>query len=407
MSTNPPTSAAVEPLPGLAPTVPSVVLLGIASGLSPFGMAVLVPALDSIASHFGRDFLQVQFVLSAYLLGLAVAQPVCGFLCDRYGRRPVMLTGFAVFVAASVLCAAAWSLEVLIAGRFLQAVGVSVGTVASRAVLRDTREPNELAEGMSYIAAIMGVAPVVAPIIGGFVDGYTSFVWIFLISAVLGVLVLRNMLLRLPETLDPQRPPPRWRDWLRSYAELLRSPKFLGYTLAFGFVQGSFFGFMAVGAAFFSARFGIGAAQFGTLWGGLAIAYVGGAWLAARATPRFGSPAVVGCSVLGGLVAGVLLLLLNVVGEPTPVRIAFPLGLLMVTSGITTPGAMAGALAAHPVMAGTASGLSSALGLVTGGAFTVIAGAIYQGAFEPVAWLMFGACAATAVSWWVGYKAQS
>ena len=96
---------------------PSLALLGIASGLSPFGMAIIVPAVHTLSTKFDAEFSAVQFVVSAYLFGLAAAQPVMGYFCDRIGRRPVMLAGFTVFVAASLLCAFAETLNQLIALR--------------------------------------------------------------------------------------------------------------------------------------------------------------------------------------------------------------------------------------------------------------------------------------------------
>ena len=381
-----------------ASRIPSVWLLGIASGLSPFGMAITVPSLNSISAAFGADFAAVQFVLSAYLFGLAVAQPVCGYLCDRYGRRPVMLTGFLLFAAASLLCALAPSLPLLIVARFLQAAGVSVGTVASRAILRDTRTPERMAEAMSYIAATMGVAPVTAPVFGGLVDQAFGFRWIFVLTAAIGVLVWLRMLMELDETRPADRPPPRWHDWLASYSILLHSPAFIGHTLMFGFVQGSFFAFMAVGASLFATRFNIGAGVFGIIWGLMAVAYVIGATIGARATPVIGSRRVLAIATrlgaLGGLgvVAGALPAELSIAG------VLLPLGLLMLLAGMITPGAMAGAVVDHPGIAGTASGLSSAIGLVVGGSFSIVAGSIYDGSYLPVAVLMCAAAVLTAIS---------
>ncbi len=378
--------------------IPSIWLLGVASGLSPFGMSIVVPALGSMATDFSADFLSVQFIVSAYMLGLAVSQPACGFLCDRYGRRPVMLIGFSVFIAASVLCALAPTLEWLILARFVQAAGVSVGTVASRAVLRDTRSGNQVAQGMSYIAATMGIAPVIAPIIGGWLDASSGYRWIFISTAVIGGLVLFGMLRHMTETLDRDRPQPRWRDWLSSYAMLVRSRSFVGYTLVFGFVQGSFFSFMAIGAAYFASQYAISSSAFGTTWGLLAIAYIVGASAGARLTPIIGTERVVAGGVIIGMGAGAALVFFSLAGEPSMVQLLTPLAVMMVLSGATVPGAMAGAIAEHPEIAGTASGLSSAVGLLVGGSFTVLAGAIYQGRFLPMALVIFVALVATAVS---------
>ncbi len=378
---------------------PPLLLLGIASGLSPFGMAIIVPAMNSIAEHYDASLSMVQFVVSAYLFGLATAQPFMGYLCDRFGRRRVMLWGFLVFVFASLVCAITPTLELLIAARYLQAVGTSAGTVASRAILRDTCEGNDLATAMSYIAAAMGAAPVLAPILGGFLVTQASVDALFISTAAIGLIVLLAMLLRLPETLVKGAPQPEARGLVANYGVLLRSPSFLGNTFLFGFIQGSFFSFLAVGAAYFHDSYAMSAEAFGLIWGLMATAFVVGATLGARLTRRIGSARVVGASVVLSVLTGIALLLFAS-AEPVPIlAVLVPLALLMVFSGTITPGAMAGAIHHHANMAGTASGLSSATGLVISGSFTVVAGIVYGGSFQPIAGLVALACTLAAAGW--------
>jgi len=379
--------------------VPSVLLLGVASGLSVFGMAIIVPSTNSIAVAFDAGFASVQFVVSAYLLGLALAQPVSGIICDRLGRRPVMLGGFALFTGASLLCAIAPTLSTMIFARFLQAVGVSVGTVTARAILRDTRGGDQMAEAMSYVAAIMGVAPVVAPIVGGFLDSLFGFRSIFVVSAAMGAIVLIAMHVRLGETLSRDHVPAGWSELLANYRVLLGSRQFLGYTMIFGFIQGAFFCFLAVGAPYFLAAFEMDAKTFGILWGLLAVTYILGATLGAGLTPRIGSRGVMRMSIAFVLVAGLSLTTVAVTGWETPWSVLTPLGLLMIFAGSGTPVAMTGAVQPHPQMAGTASGLSSAMGLVIGGSFSVLSGALYTGEFLSIGLLILFATAACACSW--------
>ncbi len=386
---------------------PPLWLLSVASSLSPLGMSIVIPALGSIARYFDAGFAEVQWVIAAYILGLGVAQPVCGFLCDRLGRRPVMLCGFAGFTAASALCALAPTLDWLVIGRFFQAVGVSVGTVASRAMLRDTFDRNRMAEAMSIIAAAMGIAPIIAPVFGGVVDASVGFRWLFAATAVVGLVVFLCMLVQLRETLPKDFVAPRLRNWLGSYKTLLRSRVFVGQTLTFGFVQGAFFSFMAIGAIFFEQRFGVGSGQFGLYWGLMALNYVAGAALAAKITPRLGTAWVLKWGVLSSVLIGACILVSAYSMELTLTTIMVPIALLMMLAGATTPASMAGAVADHPTIAGTASGLSSAIGLVIGGSFSVIAGAIYQGDYGPIAALMCAGCIATALSWWLATSAKS
>lgn len=310
-----------------------------------------------------------------------------------------MLAGFGMFLVASLLCAIANTLELLVLARFFQAAGVSVGTVATRAILRDTRSGDRMAEAMSYIAATMGLAPVMAPMLGGMIDASTGYAWIFIITAAIGVAVFISMYLQLSETLAPGREQPRWGNWLKSYRMLLMSPVFLGNTLVFGFVQGSFFSFMAVGAPLFASQFQIQSGTFGIIWGLMAIAYVVGATVGAKLTPRIGTIRVMHTSIAVSVIGGILVVLGANVGELSPTKVLLPLSILMMMAGSTTPGAMAGAVSRHAGIAGTASGLSSAIGLVVGGSFSIIAGSVYDGRYQPIAFIMLLAVIGTAVSW--------
>lgn len=378
--------------------MPSLTLLGIASSLSVFGMAIIVPSIGSIADAFDADFSRVQFVISAYLFGLAIAQPLNGYFCDRFGRRPVMLTGFALFTLASAVAVVAPSLDLLIASRFVQAIGVSVGTVAARAILRDTRDGEEMAQSMSWVAAAMGVAPIIAPIVGGVLDAAFGYASIFAVTSGMGIVVFGFMYFRLPETLAPEHVQPEFRRWLANYGSLLRSTTFIGYTFVFGFVQGAFFCFLAIGAPLFQRQFGISAETFGVVWGALAVFYVGGATAAAKLIPRIGSDNVMRGSMQLLLFAGVAMLVVAWREPLTVLGVLLPLGIMMTVAGSSMPGAMAGAVRDHPTIAGSASGLSSAIGLVLSGAFTILSGVLFDGNLLPIAALMFATCVAAGLS---------
>jgi DHA1 family bicyclomycin/chloramphenicol resistance-like MFS transporter len=386
--------------------MPSLWLLGVASGLSPFGATMAIPLLAVLVSQFRTDMGVVQFVVSAYLLGLSAAQPFTGFLCDRFGRRPVMLTGFALFVLASIAAAFTTDIGALIACRFLQAVGVSVGTVASRAVVRDTRGAAGSAEALSYIAAITGLAPILGPILGGWLGSLGGYPLVFLSTAALGAMVWVLMYRSLAETLDRATVRPRWSDWMRNYRTLLRSRTFMAYSLIFGFVQGSFFAFLAVGAAVFRDDFGIGERDFGLIWGLMAVTYVAGAIFCGRIARRVGSRVMLHGAVAVTLVAGWTLALIAVFAGLSLPGLLLPLALLMAAAGGVSPGSLAGAVNAHPEMAGTSSGLSSALGIVLGGTFTIVAGFLYHGDFTPVAWLIALSATLTALGWWAVARAE-
>ena len=378
---------------------PSVLLLGAASGLSPFGVTITVPLLLVIATDFGATAGEVQWLISAYLFGLACAQPFNGYLCDRFGRRPVLLIGFALFIVASLLAAFAYRLETLVLLRFLQAVGVSVGTVASRAVVRDTNDARGATEALAYIAAAMGFAPILAPIAGGWLGAVGGWHSVFIATAALGLAIWLWIWLALPETLHPEEARPRLAEWFRNYRRLLREPAFIGYTCIFGFVQGCFFAFLAVGATVFERQLGIGEAKFGLWWGLMAITYVIGAMVSGRLFRSLDLVRVMDGSVALVLLGGVLAPILVLQQGVSMPSLLIPLGIIMVAAGSTTPGALAGAVNLFPRLAGTASGLSSSVGIVLGGVFTIVGGKIYDGQYLPVALLIALSAALTAGSW--------
>jgi DHA1 family bicyclomycin/chloramphenicol resistance-like MFS transporter len=358
-----------------------------------------IPILAAVAAHFDAGYSTVQFVISAYMLGLAIAQPFNGYLCDRYGRRPVMLGGFTLFVVASIGATLVDNLAGLILMRFLQAVGVSVGTVVSRAVVRDTRSARETSSEMSYIAAAMGFAPIIAPVLGGWLGSLWGYSSVFAVTAVMGLSVLILMFRSLPETLIKTDVQPQMSDLMRNYVILMKSRRFLGYSMVFGFVQGSFFAFMAVGAAVFQADLAMDGRQFGMAWGLMAMAYVLYAMVGARVTRVVGTAKVMTVAVTITLLAGWLMLLMAYTTGPTRFGVLATMTLMIASSGGIIPGALAGVVNAHPEMAGTAGGLSGALGMVLGGMFTVLAGFLYHGNFTPIAWLVAISTSLTALSW--------
>lgn len=388
--------------PGRRIDVPLLILLSAISALSPFAMVVLAPALDALGRQFGVGTAQTQFLVSAYLLGLAFAQPAAGILCDRLGRRPVMLIGFAVFVAASFACAFVERLDLLILLRFMQATGASVGTVTSRATVRDLHDDAGAARALSYISAAMGLSPIVGPVVGGLVSGEFGPQAVFLVSATIGAATWLWGLARYPETAAPAgRVHPSLADWWQSYLALLRSRVFIGYSMMYGLAQAGFFAFMSVGAAVFDRDLGMGPAEFGATWGALAAAYVAGATLAGRLSATVPLRRLLwwGLATLFAGTASLLVLVLAVGVEYW--TLTLPLLVLSAANGIVTPLSLAGAVSYRPLIAGSSSGLSSAIGLTLSGAFTIVAGALYAGDFMPIAILMTAVAVLTVATGWM------
>ena len=366
---------------------PSNLLLGVTSGISPFGMAIAIPTLESFAQLYQAPYSVVQFIISAYLLGLASSMPLVGFLSDKVGRRPVLLSGLVLFVAASIVCSTTDSLNSLIFWRVMQGVGASVGSVMSRAMIRDTNSASETARSLSRVTAIMGISPMIAPVIGGI--GYQIFGnpnGIFIITAAIGILVLMAILMILPETRNAELVESTNREsWSEKYRYLFSSKIFVGSSLIYAFTTGAFFAILAVASTVFYNDLGIDSAGFGFVWSCLTILYTISAFMGGTLSTKYGLMKVLLTGVVLNVMAGFLFYFLVKALDVTLVSIIVPLVVLFFAHGFIVPMALAKAVSARPEIAGSSSGLSSALGLVIGGMFSVLSGLVFDGRLLSIA----------------------
>ena len=366
---------------------PSNFLLGVASGISPFGMAIVIPTLESFAQLYQAPYSTVQFIISAYLLGLASSMPLVGFLSDKIGRRPVLISGLILFVIASIFCSTTDSLNSLIFWRVIQGIGASVGSVMARAMIRDVSNASETARSLSRVTAIMGISPMIAPVIGGI--GYQIFGnpnGIFIITAAIGILVLTAILLLLPETRNAALVESTSKEpWSDKYRYLLGSKVFVGSSLIYAFTTGAFFAILAVASTVFYNDLGIDSAGFGFIWSGLTILYTVSAFMAGTLSSKYGLMKVLLFGVLLNVIAGLLFYSLVKVFDVTLISVIVPLVIMFFAHGYIVPMSLAQAVSARPEIAGSSSGLSSAIGLVIGGMFSVLSGLVFDGRLLPIA----------------------
>ena len=366
---------------------PSNFLLGVASGISPFGMAIAIPTIESFAQLYQAPYSTVQFIISAYLLGLASSMPLVGFLSDKIGRRPVLLSGLVLFVIASIFCSTTDSLNSLIFWRVIQGMGASVGSVMARAMIRDVSNASETARSLSRVTAIMGISPMIAPVIGGI--GYQIFGnpnGIFIITAAIGILVLTAILLLLPETRNAALVESASKEpWSDKYKYLLGSKVFVGSSLIYAFTTGAFFAILTVASTVFYNDLGIDSAGFGFIWSCLTILYTVSAFMAGTSSSKYGLMKVLLVGVLLNIIAGLLFYSLVKIFDVTLISVIVPLVVMFFAHGYIVPMSLAQAVSARPEIAGSSSGLSSALGLVIGGMFSVLSGFVFDGRLLPIA----------------------
>lgn len=339
-------------------SVAAAVLLTALVALGPLSTDMYLPALPQMTRALAADVGAVQLTLSVFLAGFAVSQLIYGPLSDRFGRRPCLIVGLAVYVLASIACALAPNIGTLIAGRFLQAVGGCAGPVLGRAIIRDVHEPERGARVLAYMGTAMAVAPLIAPTVGGQLAVNFGWASLFVALAALGAAMLTLAWLLLPETnrhMDPDALHPM--RMVERFVMLLRSRVYLACVAANACVFGGLFAFISGSSFVFIDFLGVPTQWFGACFGTAVAGYMVGTTLTGRLVIRLGIPRLL---ILGGVVAfaaSAALMLPAWSGIATVAAVLAPMFAYMIGMGMMMPSAMAGAIGPFPHMAGAASAL--------------------------------------------------
>ena len=343
------------------PRLSTLVLL---TALSVLSLNMFLPSLSNIAEEFEADYALVNLSIAGYLGIMAVLQLIMGPLSDRYGRRPVLLAGTAIFALASLGCALAANIWVFLAFRILQGAIVA-GNALSRAVIRDMVPAREAASLMAHVAMAMAVAPMLGPMFGGALDELFGWRASFVVFTGLGVLVLGLCWIDLGETnLTPSE---TFLKQFHDYPALLRSPGFWGYALCLMFSTGAFYAFLGGAPLVARTVFGLSPATLGFCMGTITAGFMFGNFLSGRYARRYPLTVLMvagGALACTGLSAGLLLLLSGFVHMAVLFGATVFVGL---GNGLIVPSSNAGAMSVNPRLAGSAAGLSGAL-MVGGGA---------------------------------------
>jgi DHA1 family bicyclomycin/chloramphenicol resistance-like MFS transporter len=336
--------------------VPSLVLLSAVTSLAFCALHIVVPALPLLVLAFDDSAARVQLVLTLYLAGIAAGQLVYGPLSDRFGRRPVLLAGLAVFLAGTVLCGLAGSLAVLILGRVLEACGACAGIVLARAIIRDVYEREAAARGLALVMMAMSFAPAISPAVGAYLAEWLDWRAIFLLLLMAGAIVLAATVACLPET-NHRRVRLDLSGMAGSYAVLLRSPAFLGFALCSACTSASWFTFIAGAPYLISQALGEPPSTYGLMILLPMAGYLLGNAAAARFAFRLGSLHLMILGRALAFAAGILMALWCAsIGLGIWVMFV-PMALASIGDGLSQPATMAAGLSTFPRIAGTASGL--------------------------------------------------
>ena len=373
---------------------PYLILVAI-SAVGPLALNIFVPSMPGLQAEFGVSYGVVQLTLTLYIIGMAVCQLGYGPLSDRFGRRPVLLGGIALFVLASILASLATSIGVLIAARLLQAIGGASGLVLSRAIVRDLYDRDRSASVLGYITMAFVVAPMLAPTVGGLLDQVAGWRSIFVLLALLGAVALAATWIKLPETNRNLAPAIRLAGLATGYMSLLRMPSFLAYGFTLGFSSAMFFAFIAGAPYVMVVVLGFQPLDYGLWFMIVSLGYMFGNFLSGRYSQRLGTDRMVTIGNLCTLAAGLAGLAAALAGAISPLTLFLPMLFAALGNGLTIPNATAGAISVHASMVGTAAGLAGFLQMGIGAGSAQLVGILQDGAPFAVLWVMAAAARVT------------
>ncbi len=379
-----------EPAAGSAasapPPKPSLLILVAISAIGPLALNMFVPSMPGLQRYFGVDYATAQLTLTLYLIGMAGCQVFYGPLSDKLGRRPVLLGGLALFVVASTVAALAPTIEILIAARLAQAVGGAAGIVLSRAIVRDLYGREKAASVIGYITVAWAVAPMLAPGVGGLLDGVGGWRASFFLLIALGLLVLLASYRALHETNHQRTQGSGFGAMLQGYRWLVRRPRFWLYTLTIGFSSSVFFSFLGGAPYLMVEVMGRSPLEYGLWFVIVSFGWMTGNFLSGRFSERLGVDRMLLAGSLLAAAASLVGLLLGLTGELMPWMIFVPMTFAACGNGMTMPNGFAAVVSLNPAVAGAAAGLAGCLQIGTGALASQVVGFLQT--FEPLA--MFG-----------------
>jgi DHA1 family bicyclomycin/chloramphenicol resistance-like MFS transporter len=362
-------------------TPPHIATLILLAGLAALSMNIFLPSLGGMAQYFDTDYRLIQLSVALYLGVNALMQVFVGPISDRFGRRPVILTGLVLFLVATLGCIFATSVEVFLTFRMAQAV-IVVGMVLSRAIVRDMVSQDEAASMIGYLTMGMSLVPMIGPAVGGVLDaqfGWQASFWMmFLIGIALLWLTYRD----LGETAA--KTSASFREQVRQYPELFGSRRFWGYVACATFASGSFFAYLG-GAPFVATEiYQLATEWTGVYFGAPALGYFAGNFISGRFSRRIGTDKMIFWgSLLCASGMGASYITFAISEGSAEIFFAF-MTFIGIGNGLVLPNANAGMLSVRPHLAGTASGIGGAIMIGGGAALSAVAGTLLGPEADPL-----------------------
>ncbi len=381
------------------PPLGLILLLGALTASGPLSIDMYLPALPAIGRSLHATPAAMQQTVAAFFIGMAAGQLVYGPLSDRIGRRPPLLFGLFLYAAASAGCALAPSESALIVLRVVQAVAGCAGMVIARAIVRDRFHYNEVLHIFSLLSLVMGLAPILAPLFGGWLLAAAGWRSIFAFQAVFGASAGVAALVLLPESRSQATAAhARGEHPLQSYLALLRQPRLVGFVLTGAFSGAALFTYIAASPDILIGMFHVPPSRFGLFFGANAIGLIGATQLNARLARRVPFEVILKWANLAVFGASLVLALDAVTGLGGLWGIMVPMFLIMASFGFNQSNATVGALGVDPLRTGSISSLFGGANFAAGAAAAAIAGALRDGTPRPMAFVIVCALACAVIA---------
>ena len=366
-----------------------ILILGLLSAIGPFSIDMYLPGFPAIAKDLHTSIETVAYSLSSFFIGICIGQVLCGPLLDRYGRKMPLYAGLLLYILATIGCVFTNSVEVLIALRFLQAIGGCVGMVAPRAIIRDHFPVEESAKIFSYMILILGVSPIIAPTAGSYI--ITHFGWhaIFIILTILAVLLLMAVVIWLPESKQPDptyslQPKPI----LQSFWIVLQQPQFFTYAVTGAISSAGLFAYLAGSPYVFMELFGTTEQQYGGIFALIAAGLITSSQLNNWLLKKYSSQQIVKATLAIQTIAGIVLFGATALGWLNLYSTIALIFVYLSCQGFNFPNSSALSMAPFTKHAGSASALMGAIQMGVGALASALVGLFIPHNALPMAGVM-------------------
>lgn len=371
-----------------------ILILGAIAALGPFSIDMYLPGFSAIAKDLNTDVASVGLTLTSYFIGISVGQLIYGPLVDRYGRKKPLLIGLAIYLVAALGCAFSPNINWLIALRLILALGGCVGMVASRAIIRDIFPVNETARVFSTLLLVMGIAPIIAPTIGGYVSSTLGWKYIFIILSAISAFLIFIVYRSLAETKEfDDSVSLKPLEVAKNYLEVFTNSEFLVFSLAGSVTMAGMFTYITGSPFVLMEIYGFSETEFGWIFGLNAFGFIAGsqvnrAWLRKRSTENISNIVAVILFIIG--LTAVVTNLAGLLQAPLLLSLLF---LFLFFLGFLNPNTTALALEPFTKNAGVASALIGSLRMFSGAVASALISIFFDGTEFPMIAIMMG-CAA-------------